>query len=58
MFSATSEIVPLTYFISTSYFLTDVSRIILHFRLVPTTNFPASSKFPTVADNPILVRVF
>ncbi len=56
IFSATSEIVPSTYFISTSYFLTEVSLIISHFLLVPTTNFPASSKFPTVADNPILVR--
>ncbi len=56
IFSATSEIVPSTYFISTSYFLTEVSRIISHLRFVPTTNFPASSKFPTVADNPILVR--
>ena len=55
IFSATSEIVPSTYFISTSYFLSDLSRIIWHFLFVPTTNFPASSKFPTVADNPIFV---
>ena len=56
IFSATSEIVPSTYFTSTSYSLTDESLIISHFLLVPTTNFPASSKFPTVADNPILVK--
>ncbi len=56
IFSATSDMVPSTYFTSTSYSLTEASRIISHFLFVPTTNFPASSKFPTVADNPIFVR--
>ena len=53
--SATSEIVPSMYFIYTSYFLIDVSLMILHFLFVPTTNFAVSSILPIVADRPTLV---
>ena len=51
--SATSEIDPSTYFISTSYFLIDSSSMILHGFAVPTRKCDASSIFPIVADNPI-----
>ena len=51
--SATSEIVPSMYFISTSYFLIDLSSIILHGLAVPTRKCAASVILPTVADNPI-----
>src|SRR3989338_10204971 len=53
--SATSEIVPSMYFISTSYFLIDVSLMILHFLFVPTTNFAVSSILPIVSYKPTLL---
>src|SRR3990172_5881007 len=56
MYWATSEIVPSMYFTFTSYFRIAVSRRIFNFLFVPTTNFPDSSGFPMVADNPILVN--
>ena len=53
--SATSEIEPFTNLTSTSYFLIDLSRIILHGFFVPTRKCPASSIFPMVADKPVRV---